>query len=87
MEDIKNISKHDSNKNDLISIRMLKLYGKSICKPHFPIRMEKYKCTNSRKNNKVRVENWRLVSFLWLCSKVFKRIVYNTMFPYFIKTT
>ena len=36
VEDIKNINKLDSNKahgNDMISIRMLKLFDKSLCKP------------------------------------------------------
>ena len=63
VEDIKNIiNKLDSNKvhgDDMISIRMLKLCDKSICKPclqflsvarHFLNRMEKRKCrTNSQK--------------------------------------
>ena len=59
----------------MISIRMLKLCNKSICKP----------LTNSQKNDKQCIKNYRPVSLLPICSKVFECIIYNTMFPYFIE--
>ena len=53
---------------------------------HFPIRMDKSKCRNdSQKNDKQSVKNYRPVSLLPICSKVFERIIYNTMFTKFIE--
>ena len=43
---------------------------------HFPIKMEKIKfCTNSLKDDKQCVKNFRPVSFLPICSRVFEHII------------
>ena len=102
MEDIKNIiSKFDSNKahgDDIISIHMLKLCDKSICKAlsiifkscmtqgMFPSEWEKANVVPiHKKNDKQCITNYRPVSLLPTCSKVLQRIIYNTMFTYYIE--
>ena len=102
VEDIKNIiSKFDSNKahgDDIISIRILKLCDKSICKARsiifkscmtqgmFPSEWEKANVVPiHKKNDKQCITNYRSVSLLPTCSKVLQRIIYNTMFTYYIE--
>ena len=47
---------------------------------------EKSKCrTNLQKNDKQCVKNYRPVSLLPICSKVFEHIIYDFMFQYFIE--
>ena len=104
VKDIKNIiSKLRSSKahgDDMISIRMLKLCDKSICKPHsisfkswltqgvFPSEWKKGNVAPIHKNNhKECVTNCRPVSLLSFCSKVLERIIYNTVFTYFIENS
>ena len=95
------ISKLDSNKahgDDMIIIRMLKLCDESICKPLsiilkscltqyiFPSEWKKANVVPiHKKNDKQCVKNYRPVCFLPICSKVLERIIYNTMFTYFIE--
>ena len=101
VEDVKNIiSKIDSNKvhgDDMISIRLLKLCEKSVSKPFsiisksgltqgiFPSEWEKNVVPIHKKNDKQCVTNYRPVSLLPICSKGLERIIYNTMFTYFIE--
>ena len=102
VEDIKNIiSNLDSNKAHgevMISICMLKLCDKSICKPLsiifksclmqgiFPSEWKKASIVPiHKKSGKQCVKNYRPVSILPICSKVLERIIYNTMFTYFIE--
>ena len=102
VEDIKNIiSNLDSNKaygDDMISIRMLKLCDKSICKPLsiffksclmqgiFPSEWEEANVVPiHKKNDKHCVNNYRHVSLLPICSKVLESIIYNTLLTYFIE--
>ena len=101
VEDIKNItSKLDSNKahgDDMISICMLKLCDISICKPLgiifksgltqgiFPSEWKKNAVRIHKKNDKQCVTNYGPVSLLPICSKGLERIIYNTMFTYFIE--
>ena len=101
IEDIKNINKLDSNKahgDDMISICMLKLCDKSICKPLsiifkscltqgiFPSEWKKANVVPiHKKNDKQCVKNYRTVSLLPICSKVLERIIHNTMFTCFVE--
>ena len=83
---------------DMISIRMLKICDKSICKPlelifqsyikhgKFP---NEWKMANvvpvHKKSDKQILENYRPVSLLPICGKVFERLMYNSLFEYFIQ--
>ena len=40
----------------------------------------------TKKKNKQPVKNYRPVSLLPICSKVFENTIYNMMFPYFIQS-
>ena len=92
------IKKLDPNKahgHDKISIRLLKLCGDSINRPLATIFKN---CFNERifpndwkkanvvpihkKNYKQIVTNYRPVSLLPVCSKIFERIIYNAMYKY-----
>ena len=101
VEDIKNINKLDSNKahgDDLISIRMLKSCNKSICKPLsiifkscltegiFPFEWKKANVVPiHKKTDQQCVKNYKPVFLLPICSKVLERIIYNTIFTYFME--
>ena len=77
---------------------MLKIYDKSICKPlelifqscikhgKFP---NEWKMANvvpvHKKSDKQILENYRPVSLLPICGKVFERLIYNSLFEYFIQ--
>ena len=77
---------------------MLKLCDKSICKPLsiifkscltqgiFPSEWKKANVVPiHKKNDKQCVKNYRPASLLPICSKVLERIIYNTIFTYFIE--
>ena len=97
---LKVIRKLDPNKahgHDKISIRMLKLSDKAICKPlHmiftscletgvFPIHWKKANVVPIHKKEcKQLAKNYRPVSLLPICGKVFERLMYNEVDPYLI---
>ena len=77
---------------------MHKLCDKSICKPLsiifkscltqgiFPSEWKKANVVPMhKKNDKQCVKNYRPASLLAICSKVLERIIYNTIFTYFIE--
>ena len=81
-----------------ISICMLKICDKSICKSlelilKFCFKHEKFpnewKMTNvvlvHKKSDKQILKNYRPVSLLPICGKVFQRLIYNSLFEYFIE--
>ena len=96
---VKIISRLDPNKahgHDMLSIRMIKLCGNSICKPlsiifkdclsegKFPHEWKKANVTPvHKKGNKQSLENYRPISLLPICSKMFERLIYNEMFTFF----
>ena len=96
---VKIISRLDPNKahgHDVLSIRMIKLCGNSICKPlsiifkdclsegEFPREWKKANVVPvHKKGNKQSLENYRLISLLPICSKIFERLIYNEMFTSF----
>ena len=96
---IKIISRLDPNKahgHDMLSIRMIKLCGNSICKPlsiifkdclsegKFPHEWKKANVVPlHKKGNKQSLENYRPISLLPICSKIFERLIYNEMFTFF----
>ena len=94
------IQKLDPNKvhgHDMISIRMLKICGNSIYKP---LQLICRSCIENRKfqtewkkanvvpvhkkGNKQTLENYRPVSLLPICSKIFEHLIYNSLFEFFI---
>ena len=94
------IQKLDPNKahgHDMISIRMLKICGNSVYKPlqlifrsstengKFPSEWKKANVVPvHKKGNKQTLKNYRLVSLLPICGKIFERLIYNSLFEFFI---
>ena len=90
----------NSNKahgHDKISIRMLKICGYTICKPlelNFNqvrttgVFLSEWKKGNIapryKKGNKQNLINYRPVSLLPICGKVFERLIFNKMFSFFL---
>ena len=83
---------------DMISISILKICDKSICKPLELIfqscikhrkfynewKMAKVVPVN-KKSNKQLLKNCRPLSLRRICGKVFERLIYNSMFECFIE--
>ena len=80
----------------MLSIRMIKLCGNSICKPlsiifndclnkgKFPHEWKKANVVPvHNKGNKQSLKNYRPISLLPICSKIFERLIYNEMFTFF----
>ena len=94
---IPNLDPNKPHDYDMISICMLKICGNSIYKPlqlifrsciengKFP---SEWKKANDvlvhKKGNKQTLENYRPVSLLPICGKIFKRLIYNSFFEFFI---
>ena len=99
-EILKIIAKLDPNKahsHDKMGIRMIKLRSTSICKPlslifNHCIDSDIYPCewkkANAvpihKKGDKKTLKNYRPVSLLPICSKIFERLIYNEMFGFFL---
>ena len=95
------INSLDPNKahgHDMMSIRMLKICGDSINKPlglifracleHgvFPQNWKKANVVPiHKKNDKQSLKNYRPVSLLPICGKIFERLLYNNMFSFLIE--
>ena len=96
---VKIISRLDPNKahgHDMLSIRMIKLCGNSICKRlsiivkdclsqgKFPHEWKKAIVVPVyKKGSKLSLENYRPISLLPICSKIFECLIYNEMFTFF----
>ena len=92
------INKLASNKahgHDEISIRMLKICGSSVCRllqivyksyldrEKFPQEWKKANVVPvHKKNDKQLVKNYRPISLLPICGKIFERILYNSLFDF-----
>ena len=96
---IKNLDPNKAHDHNMISIRMLKLCGKSICKPlnlnfkscikqgKFPTEWKKANVVSvHKKGDKQILKNYRPVSLLPICGKIFERLIYNNVFEYFIES-
>ena len=88
--------KPSHDKYDMISIRMLKICDESICKPlsiifqaclengKFPSEWKKPMwLLSSKKNNKQELKNYRPISLLPVSSKIFDRLLYDSMSKFF----
>ena len=85
-----------SHGHDMISIRMLKLYGEAICRP---LNIVFKTCLNTgkfssewkngnavpiyKKDDKRNVKNYRTVSLLPICSEIFEHVIYSAMYDFF----
>ena len=95
---IRSLDPNKAHGYDMISIRMLKICDKSICKPlelifqscikhgKFP---NVWKMANvvpaHKKSDKYILKNYQPVSLLSICGKIFERLIYNSLFEYFIE--
>ena len=96
MEHMYHHGAYESSCNDMISIRMIKLCGISMCKPleiifQNCLRSGKFRSEwkkanvvpTFKKGDKQYIKNYRPVSLLPVCGKVFERLLYNNMFSFF----
>ena len=97
---LKSLDGNKAHGHDEISIRMLKLSQKSTLKPLklifenclrttlFPDQ-HYLPCANviqiHKKVDKQLIENYKPVSLLSICGKIFERLVFNSLFNYFIE--
>ena len=92
---IRNLDSNKAHGHDMISIPMLKLCGDSICKPlvlifktclrngRFPLEWKKVNVVPiHNKGDKQTIKNYRPVSLLPICEKIFERLLYDTMFDF-----
>ena len=95
---IKNVNSNKAHDLDMISICMIKICGISIYKPleiifqnclrsgKFPSEWKKANVVSTfKKGDKQCIKNYRPVSLLPVCGKVFERLLYNKMFSFFSK--
>ena len=90
---ITHLDPNKAHDHDMLSIRMIKLCGNSICKPlsmifndcldegKFPHEWKKANVVPvHKKGNKQSLKNYRPISLLTICSKNFEHLLYNEMF-------
>ena len=96
-EIIKKLDVNKAHGHDNISIRMIKICGKSICNPLRRI-FEECLCTGSypqewkkgnivpiyKKGDKQLLKNYRPVSLLPILGKILERLIFEEMYPFFI---
>ena len=95
---LQNLDPNKAHGQDKISIRMLLLCGNSICKPlelifkqpmesgSFPSEWKKGNVVPiHKKEDKQCLSNYRPVSLLPICGKIFERLIFNEMFKFFIE--
>ena len=95
---IKSLDPNKAHGHDMMSIRMLKTCGDSIYKllhlifrasldqGNFPLCWKKANIVPIyKKNDKKSIKNYRPVSLLPICRKIFERLLYNEMFSFFIE--
>ena len=93
---IRSLDPNKSHGFDGISIRMLKLCDNSIVKPlliifnncindgYFPLAWKKGNITPiHKKDEKNKIENYRPISILPVCGKIFERIIFNCLYRFF----
>ena len=92
---IRTLNPNKAHGHDGISTRMLKICDESICKPlhiifknciesgKFPLEWKKANVVPIyKKGNKQFIKNYRPVSLLCICGKIFERILYNNLYKY-----
>ena len=94
---IRNLDPNKADGHDMIGIHMLKLCGNTVYKPHqlifrsciengkFPSEWKKANVVPvHKKGNKQTLENYLPLSLLPICGKIFERLIYNSLFEFFI---
>ena len=95
---IQNLNPNKAHRHDKISIRMLNLCGDSLRRPLelifkdclangiFPSDWKKGNIVPvHKKNDKQCLNNYRPISLLLICSKIFERLIFNKMLGFFIE--
>ena len=95
---LQNLDPNKAHGHGKISIRMLQLCGNSICKPlelifqqkmesgSFPSEWKKRDVVPiHKKDDKQCLKNYRPLSLLPICGKVFEKLIFNEMFKFFIE--
>ena len=95
-----NLNPNKAHSHDMLSIRMIKLCGNSICKPlsitfndwlkegKFPSDWKKIHVVPVHKNgDKQGLKSYRSIFLLPICSKVFERLIYHEFFTFFIDSS
>ena len=95
---LQNVDPNKAHGHDKISIRMLQLCGNSVCKPlelilkqsmesgSFPSEWKKGNVVPiHKKDDKQCLSNYRPVSLLPICGKIFEKLIFNEMFKFFIE--
>ena len=95
---IKSLDPNKAHGHDMMSIRILKICGHPIYKPlHliFPASLDQGTfslcCKKAnvvpiyKKSDKQSIKNYRPVSLLPICGKIFEKLLYNGMFSFFIE--
>ena len=98
LKTIQNLNANKAHGHDKISIRILKLCADSLCRPLelifkdsltngiFPSDWKKGSIVLAHeKNDKQCLNNYRTISLLPICSKIFERLIFNEMFEFFIE--
>ena len=94
---IESLNPNKAHGHDNISIRMFKICGDTICKPLelifkqalttgvFPSEWKKGNIVPCyKKGDKQNIKNYRPVSLLPICGKIFERLIFNEMFSFFL---
>ena len=97
---MQSLDPHKAHGHDVISIRMLKICGVSICKRlgniykaciekgKFPSEWKKANIVPVHKHgDKQLFKNYRLISLLPICGKILEHLLYNTMLEFLLKVT
>ena len=94
---LQNLDPNKAHDHDKISIRMLQLCGNSICKPlelifqqamesgSFPSEWKKGNVVPIHKKDDKQCLNYRHISLLPICGKIFEKLIFNEMFKFFIE--
>ena len=95
---INNLDPNKAHDHDEVSIRMLKICGNSICRPLsiifktclrtgiFSLEWKKVNIVPiHKKGDKQTVINYRPVSLLPICGKIFERLLFNEMLNFFLE--
>ena len=96
---IRNLNPNKAHGLDKISIRMIKICGRSLCKPlemifkscikkgEYPSAWKKANVVPvHKKGDKQLLKNYRPISLLPIFGKIFERIIYNNIFEYLTTT-
>ena len=95
---IRNLNPNKAHGHNMISIRMLKIYDESICRPlgiifrsclqngKFPSEWKKANVVPVFKKS-IELKNYRPIFLLLVSSKIFERLLYDSMFKIFTKNS